>query len=76
MTEINTMPADEQITDRDRPIIIGHKEAKRRLLDSPRWTEDDVDQLLSAVEGYEDFARCVVDELRWDQRDEEGDNGD
>jgi len=71
MTEIDTIPDDAQINDRERAIITGHSETKRRLLESPRWDEDAVDDLLTAVEGYEDFARCVVDELRWDQRDEE-----
>lgn len=70
MTDTNTIPADDHIDDRERAIIKGHAETKRRLLESPRWTEDDVDDLLTAVDGYEDFARCVVDEL-WFDRDEE-----
>jgi len=60
-----------EIDERERALIEGHEETKRRLLKSPRWSQEDVDDLLTAVEGYEDFARCVVDELRWDQRDEE-----
>ena len=69
--DTDTIPADAQIDDRERAIIIGHGETKRRLLESPRWTDDDVDDLLTAVEGYEDFARCVVDELRFDRNEEE-----
>jgi len=71
MSEIDTIPADAQIDDRERAIIIGHQEAKRRLLESPRWDAGAVDELLTAVEGYEDFARCVVDELRYDRDEQE-----
>jgi len=60
----------KEIDERERALIEGHKETKRRLLESPRWNQEDVDDLLTAVKGYEDFARCVIDELRWDQRDE------
>lgn len=74
MTAIDTIPDDAQINDRERAIIIGHQESKRRLLESPRWDADAVDELLTAVEGYEDFARCVVDELRFDRQANQGDS--
>ena len=68
------MTDDDEITkeidERERALIEVHKETKRRLLESPRWNQEDVDDLLTAVKGYEDFVRCVIDELRWDQRDE------
>lgn len=59
-----------EIDDRERAMIEGHAETKQRLLESPRWDEDDVDDLLTAVDGYEHFARCVLGEIRFD-RDEE-----
>jgi len=59
-----------EIDERERAFIKGHRETERRLLESTRWNQEDVDDLLTAVKGYEDFARCVIDELRWDQRDE------
>jgi hypothetical protein len=69
------MTDDDEITneigERERAFIKGHRETERRLLESPRWSQEDVDDLRTAVEGYEDFAICVIDELRWDQRDEE-----
>ena len=59
-----------EIDERERAFIKGHRETERRLLESTRWNQEDVDDLLTAVKGYEDFARCVIDELRWDERDE------
>ena len=68
------MTDDDEITneigERERAFIKGHRETERRLLESPRWSQEDLHGLLRRVEGYEHFARCVVDELRWDQRDE------
>jgi len=66
MTDTDTIPAADQIDDRERAIIKGHAETKRRLLESPRWDDDDVDQLVEAAYSYEDFARCVLGELRFD----------
>ena len=68
------MTDDDEITneigERERAFTKGHRETERRLLESPRWSQEDVDDLLRRVEGYEHFAICVIDELRWDQRDE------
>jgi len=68
------MTDDDEITNeigaREGAFIKGHRETERRLLESSRWNQEDVDDLLTAVKGYEDFAICVIDELRWDQRDE------
>jgi hypothetical protein len=49
----------------------GHQETKARLISSPRWTEPDADELVRAAYSYEDFARCVLGELRFDRNDEE-----
>ena len=68
------MTDDDEITndttERERAFIKGHEETERRLLESPRWSEEDLHGLRRRVRGYEHFAICVIDELRWDQRDE------
>mgnify|MGYP006271127823 CR=1 FL=1 len=54
------------MNDREIACLKGHQESKQRLTESPRWTDDDVDQLVEAAYSYEDFARCVLGELRYD----------
>ena len=58
---------NEAISDRERACMKGHQETKNRLLESPRWDEADVDELVEAALSYEDFARCVLDEIRFDR---------
>jgi len=48
-----------------------HQETKNRLLESPRWEEPDVDELSQTAYSYEDFARCVLDEIRFDRNQNE-----
>jgi len=62
---------NDTISDRERGCMRGHQETKARLTDSPRWTEPDVDELVEAAYSFEDFARCVLGELRFDRIDEE-----
>jgi len=61
----------DTISERELAFIRGHQETKARLTDSPRWTEPDVDELVESAYSYEDFARCVLGELRFDRNDEE-----
>jgi hypothetical protein len=69
------MTDDDEITneidERERACIRGHQETKARLINSPRWTEPDADELVRAAYSYEDFARCVLGELRFDRINEE-----
>jgi hypothetical protein len=44
----------------------GHQEARDELIQLG-WSSEQVDDLEGAARGYEDFARCVVDELRWER---------
>ena len=62
---------NDTISERERVCMRGHQETKARLINSPRWTEPDVDELVEAAYSYEDFARCVLGELRFDRIDEE-----
>jgi len=59
--------SETQISDRERACMKGHQETKNRLLESERWEEDDLDELGEAAYSYEDFARCVVEEIRFDR---------
>ena len=62
---------NDTISERERVCMRGHQETKARLINSPRWTEPDVDELVEAAYSYEDFARCVLGELRFDSINEE-----
>ena len=59
--------SETEISDRERACMKGHQEMKNRLLESPRWDEGAVDELVEAAYSYEDFARCVVEEIRYDE---------
>ena len=61
------------MSDSDRPTD-GVEQSSSELrceADYDDWVDIAESEFVDYVEGYEDFARCVVDELRWDQRDEE-----
>lgn len=62
---------NETISDRERACMKGHQETKNRLLESPRWDEGAVEDLVEAAYSYEDFARCVLGEIRFDRKQSE-----
>ena len=67
-TEPNT-----QTQAREMAAMRGHTEAKARL-EGAGWTQAEIGSLEDAVRGYGDFARCVVDELRWQREKDESDD--
>jgi len=66
MTESDQLTNDDRI-DMEKAALHGHQEAKERLLELR--SEHQVERLENITNGFLDFARCVVDAERWENRD-------
>jgi hypothetical protein len=59
-----TSDEEAQIDDVELACMAGHQEAKQRLLPLPEWDARAVADLERYAHSYEDFARCVAEEVR------------